>query len=79
MSDGSELQNEEMYLPGNLGTIKCFGKERDIQSVFRSADGSVTITIAATEPKPLMIDGHKTGLAFYSPEIEIERPKESIK
>lgn len=72
------VQNDEFILPGDLGTIDIGGKKRDIKQVFKKKDGSTTITIAATQPEPLLIDGQKTGLAFYSPEktIEIIQPKQ---
>jgi hypothetical protein len=64
MSNGNELQKDDRYLPGGLGTIQVGNQVRDIKQVFKGKDGSVTITIGATEPKPLIIGGKKTGISY---------------
>jgi hypothetical protein len=71
MSNGNELQNNEFILPGNLGTVIIGDKEREITQVYRNKiNGSVTITIGATKPEPLLVDGHSTGLMIYHPEAK---------
>lgn len=49
----NELQNNDMILPGNIGTISVGNKVRDIKSVFKGKDGSVTITIGETKLEPV--------------------------
>lgn len=71
MSNGNELQNNDFILPGNLGTAKIGNKIRDIKSVFKKKDGSVTITVGETKPEPLF-PGSSIGI--YYPEKQIELP-----
>lgn len=77
MEQNKELQNNEFILPGNLGTVKINGKEREIVSVFKCKNGSNTITVGATKPEPLLVNGANTGLYIYSPEISFIETKQT--
>ena len=67
----NELQKDEYYLPGDLGTIKVGDAVRKVKSVFKGNDGAVTLTIAEHQ-QPLEINGRKTGLGIIFPEKTIE-------
>lgn len=41
----NQLQNEEMYLPGNLGEVRIGGTKGTVTSVFKGANGATTVTI----------------------------------
>lgn len=75
MEQNKELQNNDFILPGNLGTIQVGNKVRDIKSVYKKKDGSVTITVGETKPEPLIIDNVKIkGIGIYYPEQQIQLP-----
>jgi hypothetical protein len=67
-----ELQNNDMVLPGNLGTVKIGNQERNIKSVFKKKDGSVTITIGE-HIEPLLLG---SSIKILFPEKTIEYPAE---
>ena len=52
----NQLQNEEMYLPGDLGTVTFGLKKGDVTSVFNSKDGVTTLTIQPQKDKIEVID-----------------------
>lgn len=41
----NQLQNDEMYLPGPIGTAQIGGRVSDITAIEKRKDGSVTLTI----------------------------------
>lgn len=41
----NQLQNEEFYLPGDLGQVKLNNQIHDVKSVFNGNDGTVTMTL----------------------------------
>jgi hypothetical protein len=48
-----QLQKDEYYLPGDLGTFVLGGNVRNIEHLMKHNDGSVTLTIGMTQyPKP---------------------------
>lgn len=72
--ENKELQNNEFILPGNLGTIQVGNKLRDIKSVYKKKDGSITITVGETK-EPLIIGNVKIkGIGIYYPEQQIQLP-----
>lgn len=70
----NDLQNNDMILPGDIGTVKVGNKVRDIKSVFKGNDGSVTITVAETMPEPLIVNGTVLPISIFYPEKKIEFP-----
>ncbi len=43
----NEIQNDDITLPGGLGTVVVAGVTREITQFFAKKDGSVTLTIGA--------------------------------
>lgn len=64
----NELQNNEIYLPGDLGSIQFNGIEREIKSVFKDKKGAVTLTIGE-KITPLVYKGYEIkGIKAIHPE-----------
>lgn len=42
---GNELQNEDFYLKGDLGTVKIGSAIHEVTKVFKGNDGATTMTI----------------------------------
>jgi len=40
-----ELQNDEFYLKGDLGTVKIGNAHHEVTKVFKANDGSTTVTL----------------------------------
>lgn len=55
MEDKS-LQNNDITLPGGLGTVIVGNKESDITQIFKGKDGAVTLTIQPKKPEIEIID-----------------------
>jgi len=49
----NELQNEEFFLPGNLGSVKIGSATHEVTKVFKRNDGTTTVTI---DPFPKSIE-----------------------
>lgn len=64
----NQLQNEEYYLPGDLGEVRICGQTgRPIETVIKRKDGSVTITIGAPVMTEKQIDATTVEYTIESP------------
>ena len=49
----NEIQNDDMYLQGDLGTVRIGSANHEITKIFKANDGTTTLTI---DPFPRSIE-----------------------